>query len=168
MEKEIKEIRDMEKQVANDIKSTNLLLDIKAKLNSSSAARDVRMASLHALRRLFVQFLETSRLRLAEQSASDSSSSASNREAHEKLREYKLWLLRQYASYKDDLCSLILSGDDALIAPAIRTLMEVKNSVLSHARSHINVLIKSFATPCPLLTTHLVCETRLFAKEKPK
>lgn len=119
----MKEIREKEKQVATDVKSTNLLLDIKTQLNNSNAARDIRLAALHALRRLFVQFLEAGRLTIATESSTSNNS-------QDKLREYKQWLHRQYESFKDDLCALILSGDDALIAPSIRTLIEVIKFVL--------------------------------------
>ena len=114
----VRGIRDKENLIISDVKNTNLLLDLKANLSAVDAtgkpiASEVRVAALHANRRIFVNYLENGKL------------SKSKTEKSEKKEEYRSWLLGQFHSFQDTLLAFISSGDPVLQAPATRTLLQL-------------------------------------------
>jgi len=54
-------VRELEKLVISDTKNANSLIALRKHLDSGDASKDVRMAALHSLRRVFVQFLDEGR-----------------------------------------------------------------------------------------------------------
>lgn len=76
------------------------------------------MASLHALRRIFVDSIDNGRF----SKTADSKSS-------EKKAEYVKWLNTQFASYQESLLAFVRTQEDPFSAPAIRTILEVSDLV---------------------------------------
>jgi U3 small nucleolar RNA-associated protein 19 len=109
--KEVARVRALEKQISADPKQANSILLLKEQLVSGK--NEVRLASLHALRRLFITFLEGGRLAIVED------------DKISKLSDYKKWLQQQLESYEECLCSSIKDGDSVIMAPAIRTMIEL-------------------------------------------
>lgn len=108
--KEVARIRALEKQICADPKQANDILVLKERLVGGK--NEVRLASLHALRRIFLSFTESGRLTIAED------------DKQSKLDSYKLWLQQQLQSYQECLCECIQQGDVVVMAPAIRTMVE--------------------------------------------
>ena len=77
----IANIRTMESSVLSDRKKINLILDIKNLLLDTSSRRPVKLAAMHALRRVFVNLLESGVLTSISQDGSDV-----------KLVEFKSWV----------------------------------------------------------------------------
>jgi U3 small nucleolar RNA-associated protein 19 len=121
----IKKIRDLEHEVITDVKKANNLISIKTYLKEDEAI-DIRMASLNSLRRIFTHFLETGRLESVIKEDGDDK---------DKIREYKLWLTKQFYSFQETMCEFILSGNDDIQTPSIRTMIEfVKREYLLSAK----------------------------------
>lgn len=106
-------IRALEKNLlADPTKHVNTLLTLRDFLRDEAQVVDVRLAALHSLRRVFIEFVESGRMM---QVASIGGS---------KVREYKQWLHQHLQSYQEILCHLVASRQDAFIAPAVRTMMQ--------------------------------------------
>ena len=110
-------IRVLEKSLlADPTKHVNSLLTLRNFLRDEAKTVEVRLAALHSLRRVFVEFVESGRMT---QVASPSDGGGGS-----KVREYKQWLHQHLQSYQETLCHLVASGQDAFIAPAVRTMMQ--------------------------------------------
>lgn len=76
--------------------------------------KNVRMATLHSLRRVFLHFLSTNKLGLLETNSNN-----------KKKKEFQLWLKGQLDEYVDVLLTLLSSGSSQFQAAATRTIIEV-------------------------------------------
>ena len=123
----VAKIRELESHIASDPKHANDVLLLKQHL--ASEVTDIKLAALHALRRLFIAFLDSGRLTIsaAAQSAATSGKSTSKKgsDKEDNLRDYKLWLQQQLQGFQQALCGFVKAGDEAAIAPALRTLVEL-------------------------------------------
>lgn len=123
----IAKIRELESRIASDPKQANDILLVKQHL--ASEVTDIKLASLHALRRLFITFLDSGRLTIsATQPAAATNVKSSSKKSNDKedsLRDYKLWLQQQLQAFQQALCGFVQAGDAAAIAPALRTLLEL-------------------------------------------
>eukprot|EP00605_Chrysophyceae_sp_TOSAG23-4_P002958 GSChrysophyteH1.ASY1.ANO1.3257.1 assembled CDS len=113
MSKDVARIRALEKEISTNPKSANKILALKEKL--VGGRNEVRLASLHSLRRIFVSFMDTGKLTIVKQNDPDATS----------LNEFKQWLQLQLQSYQECLCESIKTGDTVMMAPAIRTMVEL-------------------------------------------
>jgi len=121
----IAHVRELETQVLADPKHSNHLIAIKKHLKDKSNGIQIRLASLHALRRIFISFLEKGKL-----------CAPKSKSAGDVKSEYAVWLQQQLHGYVDELCKWVTSGDAELQAPAILTLLEiVKRESLEHKAS---------------------------------
>ena len=115
-------IRELERTIAMDPKQVNAILLIKQYLVDSDIRSEVRLASLHSLRRLFMHFLESGIL------SGDEETKGSNDEEKDKkdkaLKDYKMWVQQQYVHFKGCVNAIISSGDATMLVPAIRTVLE--------------------------------------------
>ena len=110
---QVQEIRELEKLVISDIKNVNSLITIKKHLHDINNQKNERIASLHSLRRIFLNFIENGKL---------TSSISGGRD--KKREEFHQWLVQQYRSYQETLCTLISENDSFFQVPAIRTMLE--------------------------------------------
>ena len=118
----VAKIRELESKIAANPKQSNDILLLKQHLNST--VLDVKLASLHALRRLFVTFLDSGRLTISQsQHGKSTDNKSSGKDGH--LRDYKLWLQQQLQGFQQNLCEFVQAGDESVMAPAIRTLIEL-------------------------------------------
>jgi len=123
----VAKIRELESLIAADPKHANDVLLLKQHL--ASEATDIKLAALHALRRLFITFLDSGRLTIsaaaqpAVTTGKSTGKKGSDKEDH--LRDYKLWLQQQLQGFQQALCGFVQAGDAAAIAPALRTLTEL-------------------------------------------
>jgi hypothetical protein len=143
----VAEIRMLEKSVVLDpTKQVNNILKIREYLRDEGVSLDVRLTSLHALRRIFVEFLEGGRMCLGTSSSSSSGDSS-------KAREYKLWLQQQLAAYQECMCSLISANNEDFVAPCVRTFLELisrehllKQSAPRFGFKTLQQLVQAFAS----------------------
>ena len=124
----VAEIRKLEAEVLSDRRNANKILDIRrvaetetetTTTSGSSCSKEVKLAAVHSLRRIFSEILESGII-LASKSTSSSSSSTSIAS----LQKYIIWIVAQINSYVDLLCGLVHSDDLDIQAVSIRTLME--------------------------------------------
>jgi len=111
-------VRELEKLVISDTKNANSLIALRKHLDSGDASKDVRMAALHSLRRVFVQFLDEGRF------AVPLPGKDTDKDKAKKLEEYRKWLMQQFHAFQDALRGYIAANDLTFQAPAIRTLLE--------------------------------------------
>lgn len=103
-------IRDHEKHVLADSAELNRIHAIRKLAKQHADDEAVQLASLHSLRRVFTHLLDSGVFaRLFSQE---------DRTAHS-------WLVKQYALFKSQLLEWIQTNQDKLVAPSIRTLIEV-------------------------------------------
>jgi hypothetical protein len=107
-------VRSMELSVIGDIRNLNELPKIKEYLKAEKEPEAIRLAALHALRRIFIFYLEQHKL--SKKSAEDTSVT--------QLRE---WLTQQLVSFQQLLCSSLIVGGASieLQVASIRTMIEV-------------------------------------------
>lgn len=114
------QIRQLEKSLILDpTKQVNSILVIRDYLKDTDQSVDVRLTSMHALRRIFIEFIESGRMTLQ-----PPSSSSAKEGKEQKVREYKQWLHQQLLSYQQILVNMITTSDEAFIAPCVRTMLQ--------------------------------------------
>jgi U3 small nucleolar RNA-associated protein 19 len=116
-----KKIHEIESGVKKDPKQANGILQIKKYL-AEGQNREVRQAALNSLRRIFCEFLESGRLTITKESGSKKDKQDDGKKS--KLREYKVWLKKQFTDFQDTLCGFVSGRDEETITPAIRTMIE--------------------------------------------
>ena len=114
MEKVLK-VRELEKLVITDPKNANSLIAIRKELESEDSPKDVRMAALHSLRRVFVYYLDSGLFGVT---------SKEDKNKGKKLDEFKKWLVQQLNAYQTILRGYIAANDTTFQGPSIRTLLE--------------------------------------------
>ena len=114
MEKVLK-VRELEKLVVTDPKNANSLIAIRKELESEDSPKDVRMAALHSLRRVFVHYLDSGLFGVT---------SKEDKNKGKKLDEFKKWLVQQLNAYQIILRGYIAANDTTFQGPSIRTLLE--------------------------------------------
>lgn len=148
-------IREMESAVRGDRKQANLMLDMRTALTAEDLPIPVRLAAMHALRRLLINILESGLL--------FSSSSVKDQEK-DIYNEYKIWIDHQLKAYLGALETIVLKEGDELQAAAIRTMVEVVNG-----SSLANLFIPSskhlFVTCQFVQREHLYNSTAVFGVE---
>ena len=112
---QVQHVRELEKLVISDTKNANSLIAIRKQLEDEDNVKDVRMAALHSLRRIFVHFLDTGRF---------SVTSKDDKDKGKKLDEFRKWLVQQLSAFQENLHEYIANNDSMFQAPAIRTLLE--------------------------------------------
>ena len=119
IEELLSKIRELERTIASDPKQVNAILLIKQYLVDSEIRSEVRLASLHSLRRLFMHFLESGIL-----SGDEESGKKDGDKKDKALRDYKTWVQQQYVHFKGCVNALVSSGEPSMLVPAIRTILE--------------------------------------------
>ena len=115
--KAIKRIHELENMLKNDPKMANKILEIM-KCITDGNAKEVRFSALNSLRRIFCTFLESGRFVIEKNQGKDG-------ETFRKMKEYKVWLKRQLGAYEEALCNFIRDRDNDMMAPSIRTMLEI-------------------------------------------
>ena len=110
---DIAKIRELEASVKNDKKKSNFILDIKKYLSNEKNSQKVRLASMHALRRIFIEILDNNLL---------TPITSNDKEA---VLEYKRWIKNQLKSFLELLNLIILTEVLEIQVAAIRTIFEV-------------------------------------------
>ena len=110
---DIAKIRDLESSVKNDKKKSNFILDIKKYLSDEKNSQKVRLASMHALRRIFIEIIDNNLL---------TPITSNDKEA---VLEYKRWIKIQLKSFLELLNLIILTEVLEIQVAAIRTIFEV-------------------------------------------
>ena len=110
---DIAKIRELEASVKNDKKKSNFILDIKKYLSNEKNSQKVRLASMHALRRIFIEILDNNLL---------TPITSHDKEA---VLEYKRWIKNQLKSFLELLNLIILTEVLEIQVAAIRTIFEV-------------------------------------------
>ena len=123
----VAEIRRLEAEALTDRKNANNILEIRRRAEAqiqsndgSDSSKEIQMAAVHSLRRIFCDILESGVI-LATKSTTSSASSSSAAS----LQKYAQWIISQINSYIDLLCWFIHDEDIGIQAVAIRTLMEL-------------------------------------------
>eukprot|EP01039_Chlorochromonas_danica_P006961 gene6961-7701_t len=113
MEEEIRQIHELELAAIDDIKNINNIKTIYQTVTNDDKAKKVRIAAIHSLRRLYVDYLENNKLATLKP----------NEAATTKLKK---WFNTQYNQFIDMLCKALSSVEtDWLHALSIRTLLEL-------------------------------------------
>lgn len=107
-------IREAERNVCEDVKHSNKLLMLKKYVSDENEENEVRMAALHSLRRIFIAFLESGKMRVPSQKS-----------ATAQAKEYHSWLSKQYLAFCDTLCALVVDESTFFQAAATRSFMEL-------------------------------------------
>ena len=107
----------LEEKILASVKHANCLLELFELLGGSSPRES--MSALHALRRVFVAFLERGDVgvRAPKDDAPDAKASA--------LATYRAWLREQHARFATELCGFVRTGSAAAQVAATRTLLQL-------------------------------------------
>ena len=107
----------LEVKILSSVKHANCLLELFELLGGSSPRES--MSALHALRRVFVAFLERGDVgvRAPQDDAPDAKASA--------LATYRAWLREQHARFATELCGFVRAGSAAAQVAATRTLLQL-------------------------------------------
>lgn len=123
----VQRIRELEKSIIDDPKKANSILTIKEYLIDEKKPSEARMASLHALRRIFIDSIDSGRFNVSDTKNAE-------------LVKYNKWLKSQLSSYQQSLLNFISKQEEPFHAPAIRTLLEVILPYLT-ANIYFNVML---------------------------
>lgn len=115
MEK-IQYIRQLEKNIESNAKETNSIITIRKIIRNLEESKDVKVAAIHSLRRLFINFIEDGVFAQSKQS--------------EKKAVYTNWLKLQLNEFIESLLSIIATDPAdvngiTVSALSIRTLLEL-------------------------------------------
>ena len=87
-------------------------------MSNSKVAVEVRIAAIHALRRITLHYVESGWSSRVPAGSADS-------QLKKKAMEYNNWFRSQFSSFKEILVQLITSGYEAFHGVAIRSFVEV-------------------------------------------
>ena len=115
MEAEIQRIRELEKEIFSDIKNANNLVEIRKIAAKTELHKDVRIAAIHAFRRIIVTLAEDGKIA---KPTGDNKNKA--------VEKFYSWIVNQYQEYLQLLCKLLGSAEsDWSHELVVRTTMEV-------------------------------------------
>jgi hypothetical protein len=115
MDTEIQHVRDLERALLHDIKNANNIVEIRKVAANDNLHKDVRIAAIHTLRRIFITFAEENKV--TKPSVDNKSKS---------VEKFYSWFIGQYHEYQQLLCGMLQDADkDWAHEIAVRTMLEV-------------------------------------------
>mmetsp|Transcript_8922 Transcript_8922/g.13399 ORF Transcript_8922/g.13399 Transcript_8922/m.13399 type:complete len:571 (-) Transcript_8922:55-1767(-) len=115
---EVARIRSLEACILSSKKHAKSTTEIIEKLMDDDCEKAVKLAAMHSIRRVFVNFLENNYfLKSTVESSGDSA-------VAEKLDKFRAWLMQQYNTVKGKMLDLCCSEKLKIQAAAIRTIIE--------------------------------------------
>jgi hypothetical protein len=115
METEIQRIRELERSISQDLKNSNNIVEIRKVAESNENHKDVRVAAIHSLRRIFIDFAENDKIVKPTQGSKNKA-----------VEKFYSWFVTQYQEYEKLLCAVIRDEQKEWAHEvAVRTLLEV-------------------------------------------
>ncbi len=115
MEEKIQYIRELERSIGHGVKNVNSIVEIRKIAEESMNHKDLRIAAMHSLRRIFIDYSENEKL------------TKPNTSVNKAMEKFYSWFISQYQEYLGLLCTLVRDDEKEWAHEvSIRTLLEVR------------------------------------------